>query len=318
MALNDIFQMYQTEALKLGENVSEISKLDLANGYCDAEEAGDEALRSQYWSALMVRYWFKIFKWMRESSSCKLQPEDFVSWLEHALYVAFYYRSWRWEYEAVVKHGKFIEWKLDENGNRIKNEHYYKVDPNAADRSINYFCSAQRGLEYQKLNRDKQKAAVFTDSLDSMIENVGYAAYDAVTGLAVEDETSDIKDLVKSFLAKHQLLEALIIDGVAYQNTFKENRVALNLEDDPEDGIQHAKFKTSYEFSERLLVNHLKTIDSDFIENYFKPNYEAEDLSGEELLEEVQTASNAQLKRFIHNTFKNMQKRRDLLQHICA
>lgn len=316
MALSDIFAAYSKEARKLSPNFSEISKLDLANGYCDADESGDESLRSQYWAALVLRYWFKIFPWMRDSTSTKLEPEEFAHWLEHALYVAFYYRSWRWEYEAVVKEGRFIEWKLDENGQKIKNEHYWKVDPYAADRSINYFCSAQRGLEYQKLNCDKYKASVFTDSFDSMVEAVGDAAYDSMSGAVEEEQADYVRDLIRKLLSKNEGMEALILDGIAYQNAFKETKVKLEIEPDPELNIEYAKYTSKYDFSKRMLVKHLRTIDSEFMDSYFSPIYGLDEDASAALLTMVQEASNVQLYRYIDYTLKDMRNQKSLLQHI--
>lgn len=124
-----------------------MSKTELANGYCDADEeaqkakeAGDirsfnyfEAIRSSYHSALMLRYWYKIFEWQRNSSTLNLEPSDFVGWLHDSLYVAFYYRAWRWKNEAVVKKGKFIEFKVDKDGKHIPNKYYYEEDPEELD-----------------------------------------------------------------------------------------------------------------------------------------------------------------------------------------
>lgn len=318
MALSDIFSAYTREARKLAPNFSEISKLDLANGYCDADEAGNESLRSQYWAALILRYWFKIFAWMRESSSTKLEPEEFAHWLEHALYIAFYYRSWRWEYEAVVKEGRFVEWKLDENGEKILNAHYYKVDPYAADRSINYFCSAQRGLEYQRLNCDKYKTSVFTDSLDSMIEVAGDAAYDNISNATEEGGLDNVHELICSLLSANSGLEALILDGIAYQNAFKETKLKIDAQPDPESNIEYSKYTSRYEFSKRMLVKHLRTVDDDFMQSYFKPVYGLDEAACAALLNAVQSASNVQLYRYIDYTLKDMRTRKDLLQHIAG
>ena len=129
MNIQEMQKLFMQDAQKLGD-YQLMSKTELANGYCDAEEAavaaraqGNEALaalyedtRSQYYSALMLRYWYKIFEWAQNSSSLHLELTDFVDWLSDSLYVAFYYRLWRYEFEATVKYGKFIDWKYDENG----------------------------------------------------------------------------------------------------------------------------------------------------------------------------------------------------------
>ena len=206
-------------------NYQALTKTELANGYCLADEKQDEVKRSQYWAALLLRYWYKIFEWAKSSESCKLPLEDFFDWLHDSLCDAFYYRSWWWEYEAVVREGKFIEWKLDEHGNKIPNEHYWKVDENAPDKSINYFCAARRAKEYQALNKDKRKSNVLSQSLDASREEVGDSALEQAGAYEEGYSGNSLpKDLVVKFLEQGRLVEALIIDGIAYHDAFKETK----------------------------------------------------------------------------------------------
>ncbi len=166
---------FKLDAEQLG-NYEAMSKTELANGYCDADEAGDEVMKSAYFSALMLRYWYKIWAWQKESASLHLAPTDFVDWLVDSLIIAFTYRTWRYEYKPKVSlknNGAFEGWELDENGNKIPNPYYYKVDPDAPDKIINRCCFSTRGREYQYHNKDKRSANVNTTSLDSLIdENV--------------------------------------------------------------------------------------------------------------------------------------------------
>ena len=63
------------EAAGLGD-YNLMTKLELANGYCQAEEDGDDMKRSQNWAALTLRSRSKIYEWIQNSKSCKLQTED--------------------------------------------------------------------------------------------------------------------------------------------------------------------------------------------------------------------------------------------------
>ncbi len=84
MNIKEIQLTFMRDAAGLGDYQG-MTKLELANGYCKADEEKDEQKRSQYWSALMLRYWYKIYEWIENSKSCKLQPEDFVDWLHNSL-----------------------------------------------------------------------------------------------------------------------------------------------------------------------------------------------------------------------------------------
>ena len=92
--LQDVYKSYIESASALG-NYQALSKTELANGYCDADESGNEEKRDQYFSALMLRYWFKVFKLIESSKSARLEADDFATWLSEALLLGLKYRKWR-------------------------------------------------------------------------------------------------------------------------------------------------------------------------------------------------------------------------------
>lgn len=335
MTLRDMQLSFIQCAQGLGDYQA-MSKLELANGYCKADEEGDEQKRSQYWAALLLRYWYKIYEWIKNSASCQLQQEDFFSWLHDSLYDAFYYRSWWWEYEAVVRQGKFIEWKLDENGNKIPNEHYYKVDPSAADKSINYFCSARRGKEYQALNKQKRKSNVLRYSLDAAQEENGDYILEQCGAVEQSKHHDGVKELVSNFVKRGRLIEALIVDGIAYQDSFKETEKSHyettveevldestgEVQIDEETGqpltIEIKEKVTDYDsvFDERRLVRHLNCVDDDFMERYFNQRYEIPEEVSKEILEKLKKLNNARLYNYIRKTIINLQKSPELLNYL--
>ena len=325
MDLKEIQLTFIKEAEKLG-NYQEITKLELANGYCQAEEDGDEAKRSQYWAALMLRYWFKIYKWMQDSikDACNLQPEDFVDWLSNSLMDAFYYRSWWWEYEAVVQHGKLISYKLDEQGNKIPNTNYWKKEPNAADRSINYFCSARRGKEYQASNKQKRRTNVLTYSLDANQEAIGDSALEEAGAVETIDHTNVIQYIVQKFLTQGRSIEALILDGIANHDAFKENKTS-HIETDVEEIVddltgevrqvqtQEKVYDCSYSFDARRLVKHLNTINKDFMKDYFSIEYGVSLADCDSILDKLHKLNNAKLYNYIKKTLINVRQDSDIM-----
>ena len=300
MDLVELQNILKKEASLLGE-YELMTKTELANGYCDADESGNERLKSAYWAALLLRYWYKIFSWMETSRSLRLEPLEFFDWLNDALCDTFYYRSWRYPYKAIVKQGKFIEWKLDENGNKIENEFYYKKDPNAPDKSINYFCSAKRGKEYQYYNKDKRRAEVGITSLEAQIDENGDCMLDfyGVVEEPKETETSATL-LVKYFLENNKQIQALIIDGIANQDSFKTIKTKCK-DKEGEDYISY-----SHEFNPRKLVKHLNTINQEFMDCYFCKEYKLEQSKGSAILEQLKALSNTKLYTFIKNTLEEV------------
>ena len=333
MTIWELQSAFRNNASILGDYQS-MSKTDLANGYCDADEAAIEAktvgdidkaskyevLRSAYYSALMLRYWYKIFDWQRNSSTLNLYPSDFVDWLSDSLYVAFYYRAWRYEYEAIVKEGRFVEYKLDENGNKIPNRYYYKVDPNAPDKIINRCCASMRGRVFQFYNKDKRKVDTQSYSLDAMVESEGdYAIKHA--GAYTSDSsryTDGAYVLIQTLLDRGENLEALIVDSIAYYDTYKQEKnviVQKKIDEETGEEINHKYVSISNRFDPRKLVKHLNNIDEQFILSFCK-TYNLSNSIGHKILDKLKSLTNVKLYKIIEKTLEEIRQSPALLEHI--
>lgn len=308
--LNQIQQMFEKSASVLGEHRL-MTKTELANGYCDADEALyiaeaqnnikekdlQENLRSAYHSALMLRYWYKIFEWINTSASLNLEPEEFVDWLVDSLYVAFYYRVWRWEHEAVVKNGKFISWKTDSNGNLIPNKYYYLKDPNSPDKIINRCCGSMRGRMYQYYNKYKRKSCVQTYSIENMIEDSGDSALDYLGCVSDMGTSSGVNSIIESFIHRNELLEALIVDEIVNNDPFKLTKT--------EEG------KVS-KFNPRLLVKSLNNIDKASIRRFIS-QYNVSKDKGESLFDMLKKTPSSKLYKCIKKTLIEIKQTPELI-----
>lgn len=334
MNINELHNAFKEDASKLGD-YARIDKTTLANGYCDADEAlraakeeGNKkeatkqaSIRSAYFSALMVRYWYKIFDWMQNSSSLNLAPEDFVNWLSDSLYVAFYYRFWRYEYKAEVKKGIFIDWQYDENGNKIENPYYYEIDPTAVDKIINRCCGSMRGRVYQFHNKDKRKINVQSLSIDQIAEDAGDSFIDDV----IDDITDSYESTPASFEGAHQLvltllnngegIEALIVDGIANRDAFKTSigsEIDTKYDDETGEAYQEARKVINHTFNERKLVHHLNSINKSFMRRFCE-EYAIEEARGEAIYDKLQSLSNYKLYNYVKKTLLEIKEKPDLL-----
>lgn len=330
MDLKEIQAAFASDAAKLGDYAL-LSKTELANGYCDADEAErvakeennaveiekQGALRSSYYSALMLRYWHKIFEWMSNSSSLHLDPDEFVNWLSDSLYVAFYYRIWRYEHKADVKHGKFIDWVRDDSGQLIPNPYYYITDPNSPDKIINRCCASMRGRVYQFHNKDKRKASVTASSIDQMIEETGDSSL-SFTGCYEEAPKVDgVKGLISTLLHKGNDIEALIVDGIAYRQSFKAHKVKTNITIPAEDGEIITDTITSkvQVFDARRLVKHLTHINPDFMTKFCR-YYAIEEERGVDIYNKLTSMSNPKLYKCIEKTLIQIRDNPKLFSYI--
>lgn len=330
MTLSEIQSSLQADASLLGDYQA-MTKTELANGYCDAEEGaieakkeGDletelrlEAERSAYHSALMLRYWYKIFEWQKNSYTLNLPVTDFVDWLTESLWVVFYYKTWRYEFQAVVKEGVFIEYNLDENGNKIPNPYYYKIDPNAPDKIIHRCCASMRGRVFQYHNKDKRKINTQTFSLDSMIDDGGDYAIN-YSGAYTEDKKiylGGAYNLIQLLLDRGENLEALIVDSIAYYDSYKREKVVnVTKEFDEEAGeeVEYKEVSNLIKFDSRKLVKHLNNIGEDFIHSFCE-TYEIDTLIGNHIIDKLKSLNNIKLYKIIEKTLQEIRQTPDLL-----
>lgn len=328
MEIREVQKAFEEQAAMLGD-YQLMTKTELANGYCDADEAARQArsegnliqattyesIRSQYFSALMLRYWYKIFEWAQNSSSLHLDYVDFVDWLSDSFYVVFYYRVWRYEYEAIVRHGIFEDWKYDEDGNRIPNKYYWRTDPNAPDKIINRCCGSMRGRVYQYNNKDKRKAAVQTFSLDVMIEEGGDSVL-GNTGCYVEDSLhTGTYYLISEFINRQEIIEALVVDGIANHDTYKTHKDTIYVKErDAETGTESnvAYTHNVSTFDARKLVKHLSNMSQVGI-NQFCINYSIPLADAENIYAKLKKLSNPKLYKYIQKTLTEIKQTPHLL-----
>ena len=320
MTLLDIEKSCKAEAsiIKVdGKGYEELTKNELANLYCDYDEQYNfsedsevkskaDIMRSALWSALLLRYWFKIYNWYRESRSLGLELIDFFDWLADSLRDAFYYRSWRklrWD----VKLG----W--------IDNPQYVE-DENAADKSINYFCGAKRGKEYQAANKHKRKSNYGGKlSIDKTFDEDGYSILDK-EGLSVNGSTyNGLRELVNLFLSQDKTIEAIIVDSIAYGDSVKEDKQKYTftreeIEDETPVQVEEEVTRYNFMFDARKLVKYLNSIDENYFTTYFMKNYKVEDYKP--ILEKLKSFNNAKLYREIEKTITMIKTNKELLAYI--
>ena len=281
----------------------------LADGYCDAEEAGNEELCNKYWSALLLRYWYKIFEWMGNSSSLGLQPTDFFNWLHEALWDAFVYRSWR-----PLRKDHSDKTKTWKEHPYMNNPQYRPEDAFAADRSIHFFLAAKRGKEYQLANKDKRRGNYQTLSIDSTFDEEGYYILD-VAGLSEKPKVYDgIQELVNTFLSQNKPIEAIVVDTLCYGESFKtQTKKVVEQNYDQETGeMMETKYKSvSHNFDPRRLVKCLNAVDEDYFKMWFTKRYEMSDY--QPALKELKSLNNGKLYKAVERTLETIKQSPDLL-----
>lgn len=305
---------------KIIKGYQELSKNELGNGYCDWDEvsafskdeqevAKAEQMKSYYWAALLLRYWYKIFAWMSNSASLQLPPEEFFYWLNASLEDAFFYRSWR-KLRRKELNNPDSEW--------IENPHYKEMEDNAVvDRSINWACSTRRGAEYQAVNKYKRKANTQAISIDKTFDEDGYSILDREGLCSNSNAYNGIRSLINLFLEQGKEIDALIIDGIAYGDCMKEEKIKYDYayyDDRLEKEVHETNYRYKHEFNARKLVKQLTEINEQFFLDYFNKEYKVKDYKP--ILEKLKKLNNSKLYQEIERTLSSIQQNKELANFI--
>lgn len=206
------------------EDYNDIEKL--ANGYCLAEFNNNKDLQASYLSALMIRYWYMIPFVYDKMKSLRIDIEDVVGIIYDALMKAFKYKSWLDTTKDVSK------------------------EKNGAEKCINRCIDSVRQAAFQQSNTDSRKLFYMTYSMEESIEKFG----DASETLSVEEEDlySSIHDIVDYKLKKKDILGALLIDSIVFNDCFVKNNFSITkmVSGIQEDYIK--SFKSRYVISEQM------------------------------------------------------------------
>lgn len=316
MTINELHTNLVTYASGLGDYQS-MTKNQLAHGFCDADEAGDDLKKNAYWAAVLLRYWHWIWRWKENSASLHPSDEDLFSWLNDAIQDAFNYRSWR-----EIRHDAYAEADLREKGiiqNVWIDNPQFVHDENAADKSINFFLGAKRGKMYQEANKDKRRVNVTSYSIDAMVDENGDCALDYSGAVEDDHRVSGAKELINRFLKDGYQVEAIILDGIINHDSFKETKTKQSkIKIDEETGEEYEEKYYDYDssFDPRKLVKHINSINQEFMQTYFCNEYEITDLEGNAILEKLGNLNNGKIYNYIKKTLIQIKESPELLSYL--
>ena len=256
--------------VKTGEERAEIVT-KCANGYIKATKEGDERLRSAYISALMLLFWGEIKKM---ADNCRtvatLEYEDYATKLFECINTACESQGW------------------------IK-------DTNLTAEQCIRSVIATRGVAaaFYESNLNKNKVNANTCSLDTpLTDDEGHE----VTRLdLVSDETSLVSDLsakqfVQSYINSNKIIEAIILDTIAFDNCNKYTKKTVVVKD--ENNNENKVNKVTTEFWAYKLVQLVSSLPDDYF-NSFKTKYSINDLVLEAAINKIRASNNQKLYKYL-------------------
>ena len=261
----------------------------LADGYIKAKEDEDEVLKDAYLAALMLRHWKDIRKLFLKCRTCDSMNDisDFSAIIWERIEYACKYKAWQRE------------------GSKLN-----------AQQCINMAIATEVKNQMYFSNLDKNRANANTDSLDRVI-NAGHD--DRETTLA-ETVASDervgytkVDFVIQTYLSENKIIEAIVIDTIANGDTVKANVETIKTKDENGNEIT-IKSKTN-EFWRYRTAQLLMNIPEEYKINFEKRfKVAAEHLK--EAFDQIQTAKNQKIYKFVDNTLLDLRKHPELIANI--
>ena len=248
--------------------------------YCEAKDKNDSNNKNKYIAGIMLRFWHVINKLKEKSPIQGLDYSDYFAWLYEAIEYACKYRAWQ-------------------NPEKKTN----------AQQCINQCIETIRLQKYYDLNLQKNKSNVNTYSLEAELSDDGRTTLldTLVDEEALEKErlnsgASAAIDLIQTCINRKQLVEAIILDTIAFNDVQKVTKTVVKTVDDEGNSYKHTR-QTS-EFWPYKCVQILSNLPEDYA-TYFCEHY---NVITEELfaaLGAIKKANNQKLYKFLDKTIES-------------
>ena len=222
--LNETKRDLTIQARRLSQPYESYSIDELADAYCDAVDTNNETLKNIYISALILRFWSKIDKMYKSNTVAPcLEYDDFFWWLYEAIEYACKYRGWK--------------------------------DPTKklnAQQCINKCIDTIKLQKYYDLRLDKKKTVNFCTSMDAPIGG-GDGEETKTLGDTLEsdevvddDSVENVRMLVQSYLNNNKIIEAIIIDAIAFNDVQKHFKKVIKTTNAEGEAIRYTEHSSEF------------------------------------------------------------------------
>jgi hypothetical protein len=278
-------QLKAEEGVDYSEKGRDVIQLML-DRYCLAKDTDDEHRKNLYISGLMLRFWYVISKLQARSPIPGLEYNDFMGWLYEAIEYACKYRAWQDPTKRVN-----------------------------AQQAINQCIETIRVQKYYDLNLQKNKVNQMTFSLDAEFDEDGESTLldtlvdeDYETEREYNEGAEAAYALVQSCIDRKKIVEAIILDTIAFNDTQKVTKKVIKGVDFEGNPTKYTQ--TTSEFWSFRCVQILSNLPVDYA-SYFKKHYQVLEPELEAALTAIRAANNQKLYRYLAKTLKGA---RDLVQ----
>lgn len=260
---------------------------ELANNYCKARDTGDEIGKSQYISALMVRYWHMVPYLFEKTQNIRIPLEDIPGMIYEGIEKACTYRGWL---------DSSMEVSREERG---------------AEKCINQCISSVKAAYFKYFNETKRKDARKTYSIEGLTED--YDDISCSSYLGNDDSyvySLNCKDIVQLFLDKGDVFSAFVVDIISFGDVMIGSKAKRKYTDD--EGVVVNITADTLNYSQARLSHNLKNIDKSYI-SYFVDTYEVETSLVVDMAKKIKKVSRMCLSKYLKDSLSKIKKCKEVI-----
>lgn len=277
--LNLAFKEFREYAKAIGE-YEKISINELANKYCEATDSHNEYQRNVYFSALVLRFWYKINKLYTENLSLGIDREDCFGWVTGAIMMACEPDKRVWQKDPKLNAQQVINQTL----------------------ATRFVAAAYYESNLQK-NQGKHMMASLDDPIDSEDGKITLGDTVPDERYMPDTEGNQAVFIIQDYINKNKIVEAIILDNVANKDVFKHEKHIVKGFD--AEGNKTRYTQGSSTFWPFKLVKELGTLDDAYIK-YFLQTYSVSKAAFDAAFAVIKKANNQKKYKMVDATIADL------------
>ena len=228
--LEDIYHNYEEQANK----IIDWRKTDRNSLINDCIKHEADELYTNYFSAIVCRYWHNIFQLYNKSHG-SVTIEECYGWLIDAILYALKHRSWMNPSKAVYN------------------------DPNGPDKVFNRCIKSSRLIFYQAANSDNRRINFTTLSTDQLFEEYADAPFPAIADKNIALAEDSARLVIEDSFKKKDYFTALMVNCIVYGDVF--------------DTLKNSDGSIHLSFNKKKLLRSMRRLNSKTFVNNFSNNF---------------------------------------------
>lgn len=278
--LSVVYKELRERARTLGA-YEEISVDELANKYCELTDNHKEYERDVYFSALVLRFWYKIHKLYVENTVLNLSHTDYYCWVVDAIMMACAKDARKWQTDLTIN----------------------------AQQAINQVLATRfKAAAYYESNLQKNQGRHLETSLDEPIvsDEEGTTLADIIPDeSSPADNDNSVTNWIQEYVNNNKVIEAIILDTIASKDVYKHTKRIIKNKDENGKVIKHTEHSSS--FWPFQLVRELCALNDDYAD-YFLSAYKISPKMFDAAFNTLKKANNQKKYKMVSATLTDFKK----------